>query len=127
MGIERENREPGNLRSVSSEAGAYLAEGESRFINRELSWLEFNGRVLEEATNKRQPLLERVRFLSISASNMDEFYMVRVAGLKAQIRADLPQVAPDGKTPLEQITAIKSTSTALRARQTQVWGGFGRN
>ena len=124
MGIERENREPGNLRSVSSEAGAYLAEGESRFINRELSWLAFNGRVLEEATNKRQPLLERVRFLSISASNMDEFYMVRVAGLKAQIRADLPQVAPDGKTLPEQIRAIKSASRALRARQTQVWRGL---
>jgi len=124
LGIEREHREPVDLKSVSSEAGACLAEGESRFINRELSWLAFNGRVLEEATNKRQPLLERVRFLSISASNMDEFYMVRVAGLKAQIRADLPQVAPDGKTPLEQITVIKSASTELRARQTQVWRGL---
>ena len=124
MGIEREQREPDTLKSVSSEAGASLAEGVSRFINRELSWLAFNGRVLEEATNKRQPLLERVRFLSISASNMDEFYMVRVAGLKAQIRADLHQVAPDGRTPLEQITAIKSASVALRARQTQVWVGL---
>ena len=124
MGIGREHREPVNLKSVSSEAGACLAEGESRFINRELSWLAFNGRVLEEATNKRQPLLERVRFLSISSSNMDEFYMVRVAGLKAQIRADLHQVGPDGRTPLEQITAIKSASTALRARQTQVWRGL---
>ena len=124
MDTDHEHREPGNLKLLSCEASSGLAEGDSRFINRELSWLAFNGRVLEEATNKRQPLLERVRFLSISASNMDEFYMVRVAGLKAQIRANLSQITPDGKTPSEQITAIKTAAAALRTRQTQVWRGL---
>ena len=124
MDIEYSHRQPSNAKSLSSEYATGMAEAASRFINRELSWLAFNGRVLEEATNKRQPLLERARFLSISASNMDEFYMVRVAGLKAQIRTGLEQRGPDKQSPEEQILAIKKASAELRTRQTQVWVGI---
>ncbi|MBN9560117.1 MAG: RNA degradosome polyphosphate kinase [Alphaproteobacteria bacterium] len=92
-----------------------------RFINRELSWLDFNHRVVEEAENPRHPLLERVRFVSISASNLDEFYSVRVAGLMGQAKAGVATLSPDGRTPAQQLAEIRVRSEALLADQQRVW------
>ena len=80
------------------------------FINRELSWLEFNGRVLEEATDSTVPLLERLKFAIITSTNMDEFFMVRVATLKRRIHADDQTAGSDGLTPAETMTAVTAIS-----------------
>ncbi|UTW57361.1 RNA degradosome polyphosphate kinase [Kordiimonas sp. SCSIO 12603] len=95
-----------------------------RYLNRELSWLMFNIRVLEEAENPRHPLLERLRFLSISGNNLDEFYMVRVAGLRGQADAGVDVTSDDGLTPQQQLQQINELADKLMAKQQEVWASL---
>ncbi|MEQ1549271.1 MAG: RNA degradosome polyphosphate kinase, partial [Chakrabartia sp.] len=106
---------------VETQKDAVTLNPESRFFNRELSWLKFNWRVLEEASNTAHPLLERLRFLSISGSNLDEFFMVRVAGLRGQQMQNIDERSIDGRTPSQQLDEIAREADALMAEQQALW------
>ncbi|MDD3797557.1 MAG: RNA degradosome polyphosphate kinase [Novosphingobium sp.] len=110
-----------NSTGADEPAPLAIPEGGNRFFNRELSWLSFNRRVLDEACNTDYPLLERLRFLSISGNNLDEFTMVRVAGLAGQVERHIEEISIDGLTPSQQLAAVRETVIDLQTAQQAVW------
>ncbi len=114
----------GNMAFVETNMAseAMTKKHQTRFINRELGWLDFNQRVLDEAENPAVPLLERLRFLSISAGNMDEFYAVRVAGLVHQLKDGSGKKSPDGLTPAQQLETVRHQAWHLQGEQQRIWG-----
>lgn len=108
-------------KSGAKAQNAQPPQGSDRFYNRELSWLQFNRRVLEEAQNKNHPILERLRFLSISASNLDEFYMVRAAGVYGQVKAGITTLSQDGLTPAQQLDAINKFVAGVVQDKQAIW------
>lgn len=112
---------PYGVKKIAANINEAEAGGQERFYNRELSWLQFNRRVLEEARNERHPLLERLRFLSISASNLDEFYMVRVAGIYGQVSAGVSLLSQDGLSPQQQLQKIYEFADTLITEKQDVW------
>jgi polyphosphate kinase len=112
---------PANEAPAPGPAPSQSFEDKAVFINRELSWLEFNARVLSEAADDRVPLYERLKFLAIFATNLDEFFMVRAAGLQAQLSGQIEELPPDGMGPEQQLTAVSLRAHELMAEHARVW------
>src|SRR5712692_1935410 len=119
--ISVENSNAGAESFPGGFSGSESFFGPKNFINRELSWLEFNRRVLEEAQDPTQPLIERVKFLTIFSSNLDEFFEIRVAGIKQQIESETSDLGPDGLSPTETFNTIQRTVHELVATQYALW------
>src|SRR5579864_4597537 len=117
-----ETRPSAQIVPIKDERAAHDRFGDPKnFINRELSWIEFNGRVLEEAQDATQPLIERIKFLSIFSSNLDEFFEIRVAGIKQQIESETSDVGPDGLSPTETFNQIQRLAHELVATQYELF------